>query len=138
MTTDPSSRLDQPVASGFQEGIYLEKKKRPVGTGDPAKTAEQRNFWATGHLSADSAMMFLLNDEFKPTGRRETFNLAVLTGPDWFFIAEGEKKYQWLRPHLDRLLENQPQPPAAPANPFELKKNPRPPAPPKKGGWWER
>ena len=103
--------------------------------------------------------MVLLDDEFKPTGIRETFSLKVLTGPNWFFIAEGEKKYQHLRPLLDRLLADQPQKPAAapaeaprnsegnwwegggsggpPANPFELKKAPKKPTP-KKGGWWDK
>ena len=66
----PAGRPDPPANLGFQEGLYLEKKKGSIGTGDTAKTAEYRTFWATGRLSAGSAAMFLLDDEFKPTGLR--------------------------------------------------------------------
>ena len=159
-----SERDDQPAPAApepgdkLQEGIYLEKKKSSIGTGGTAKAVEYRNFWATGSLEAGSAVMVLLDDNFNPTGLRETFSLKTLTGPDWYFITEGEKKYQRLRPQLDQIL-NPPEtkaetpPPAAaappkakwwegpapsgpPVNPFELKKPP-PKIPKKKGGWWE-
>ena len=155
MTSDPG---DQPVPMILQlkEGIYLEKKMSSIGTGSTAKTVEYRNFWATGSLEADFAVMILLDNEFKPTSLKETFSLEVLTGPNWFFIAEGEKKYQFLRPQLDQIMSPQPQsakaetpaapsspkwwegdvPAGPPANPFELKKTAKK-APPKKGGWWD-
>jgi hypothetical protein len=112
MTTDP---IDQPVPAspadpaGFQEGIYLENKKGSIGTGSTAKSAEYKNFWATASLKDDSAVMALLDSEFKPTAVLETFSLEVLTGPNWFFVTEGQKKYQQLRPILDRLLAAQAQ-----------------------------
>jgi hypothetical protein len=56
---------------------------------------------------------------------RETFPVAVVQGPGWHYIAEGEKRYNKLRPHLDRiLLATAPKPAEAPA---------------KAGGgnWWE-
>ncbi|MCL2029271.1 MAG: hypothetical protein FWG97_02500 [Deltaproteobacteria bacterium] len=148
---------DQPApdpGDKLKEGIYLEKKKSSIGTGGTAKAVEYRNFWATGSLEADSAVMVLLDDNFNPTSLRETFSLKTLAGPDWFFISEGEKKYQRLRSRLDQILkppETKAETPAAapskvkwwegsapsgpPANPFELKKPPK--IPKKKGGWWE-
>jgi hypothetical protein len=161
MTTDPDVQPAPPDQSGFREGIYLEHKKSTIGTGSTAKTAEYRTFWATGRIMADSAIMVLLDDGFQPTAVKETFPLETLTGPNWFFIVEGDKKYHRLRPYLDHLLEAPPQPakpadpPAKagggnkwweggssndpPANPFDLSKDKKQQAPtPKKGGWWEK
>jgi hypothetical protein len=161
MTTDPDGQPAPPDPDSFREGIYLEQKKSTIGTGSTAKTTEYRTFWATGRITAESAIMVLLDDAFKPTAIRETFPLETLTGPNWFFIAEGEKKYHQLRPVLDRLLEAPPQsaatpqpapakaatgnwwdggaPSGPPANPFELNKDKKQtPAAPKKGGWWEK
>lgn len=156
MTTDQSDQ------TGFKEGIYLETKKSSIGTGSTAKKTEYRNFWATGRLTADSAVMVLLDDKFNPTGLQETFSLETMTGANWFFVAEGEKKYHLLRPVLDRLLASPQAQPAAgpapaaapagpakwwegsspsggpPANPFELKKDPKKSDAPKKGGWWDK
>ncbi|MDR2725878.1 MAG: hypothetical protein LBC90_07475 [Candidatus Adiutrix sp.] len=160
MTTDPDGH-QVPPEGGFREGIYLEQKKSTIGTGSTAKTTEYRTFWATGRVMADSAVMILLDDGFKPTAIKETFPLETLTGPNWFFIAEGEKKYHHIRPLLDHLLEAPPvavakpaNPPAKaeaakwweggsssgpPANPFDLSKDKKQtPAPAKKGGWWEK
>jgi hypothetical protein len=163
MTTDPNdqalpggpSGLSGPP--GFREGIYLEKKKSSIGTGGTAKATEYRNFWATGSVTGDSVVMVLLDSEFKPTAVRETFHLEALVEPVWFFITEGDKKYQHIRPFLDRLLAAPPQetphhpaeaPPAPwwggaspggpPANPFELKKDPKKQQAVKKGGWWDK
>ena len=163
MTTDSNAR---PGPADFREGIYLEKKKGGIGTGGTAKTAEYRSFWATGRLTAGSAVMILLDDGFMPTAIVETFSLETLSGANWFYVAEGEKKYQQLRPSLDRLLAAQDQKAAAdsaaahahkaepapanwwggaapegpPANPFELKKDKKDKKMPqvKKGGWWEK
>ena len=161
MTTDPG---DRPVASepaGFREGIYLEEKRGSIGTASTAKTATYRNFWATGSLSADSAVMVLLDDSFKPTAIKETFTQEAMSGPNWFYIAEGEKKYQQIRPFLDRILASPSKAPAAapaeaapagggkwwdggsspggpPANPFELNKTKKSEPKVKKGGWWDK
>ena len=152
---------DQPAPAGFREGIYLEKKTSSIGTASTAKTAEYRNFWATGSLTAESAVMVLLDDGFKPTAIKETFSLKAMSQPNWFYIAEGEKKYQQLRPFLDRILaDQQPNPKASaeeakaqgggnwwdggsgpggpPANPFELKKTKKQAPQVKKGGWWDK
>jgi len=148
------------ATSAFQEGIYLQKRKSSIGTGGTAKTTEYRNFWATGSITDDSVIMVLLDDAFKPTTVRESFPLKDLTEPTWFFIAEGEKKYQFIRPLLARILAAPPKeasanpaPPAAaspapwwggnapsgpPANPFEIKKTPQKKPAPKKGGWWDK
>ena len=137
MTTDHD---DQPVQSGLLWGIYLEKKTGSIGTASTAKTAEYRNFWATGSLTADSVVMILLDDGFKPTAIRETFSLETIRGANWFYIAEGEKKYQQLRPVLDRIMASQAKAPAeaAPANPFELNKTKKQAPQVKKGGWWDK
>jgi hypothetical protein len=146
------------ASSVFLQGIYLQKRKSSIGTGGTAKTTEYRNFWATGSITGDSALMILLDDSFKPTTVRESFRLSDLTEPTWFFIAEGEKKYQFIRPLLDKILAAPPKeasaapapaeaapapwwgggaPSGPPANPFEIKKTPQRPAP-KKGGWWDK
>jgi len=154
----------QPIPSGpsappsFTEGIYLQKRKSSIGTGGTAKTTEYRNFWATGSITGDSVIMVLLDDAFKPTTVRESFPLKDLTEPTWFFIAEGEKKYQFIRPLLARILAAPPKeasapapaeaapapwwgggaPSGPPANPFEIKKTPQKKPTPKKGGWWDK
>jgi hypothetical protein len=162
MTTDLKDQPAPPGPGGFREGIYLESKKSSIGTGSTAKKAEYRHFWATASLNGDSAVMALLDDAFNPTPVVETFSLEALTGPNWLFVAEGEKKYIQLRPFLDRMLAAlakkraeaeaapaKPDKPAnwwgggapsgPPANPLELKKDPKKPAAPaKKGGWWEK
>jgi len=136
-------------------GIYLEEKKSTIGTGVTAKTSEYRTFWVTLVIEAATAVLVLLDDDFKPTGIKQTFKHEVILGDGWHFIAEGEKRYQRLRPHLDRMLAPpapkaaKPAPKAAanwwggesegPAkDPFALDKKPKKPAPAKKGGWWEK
>ena len=145
---------------GVRPGIYLEEKNSPIGTGATAKTTQYRNFWVTLKVLEKSAEMVLLDDDFRPTAIRQIFAHEVLLGTGWHYIAEGEKRYNRLRPYLDRMLA----PPAAPkaaaqpaaasgggkwweggsekpaANPFELDKSQSratKPAP-KKGGWWEK
>ncbi len=136
-------------------GIYLQEKKSTIGTGGTAKLTEYRTFWVTLRVEEAQVEMLLLDDDFKPTGIRETFAHGTISGPGWHFIAEGEKRYQRLRPHLDRLLAPKPQPaaakPAPAANrwwdggggeakdPFAIDK-PKTKAQPaaKKGGWWDK
>lgn len=144
--------------SPIKPGIYLEEKKSSIGTGGTAKIAEYRNFWVTLSLGSASVEMLLLDDDFRPTAIRETFSHEVLLGPGWHFIVEGEKRYQRLRPHLDKLLTPPPsraEPKAAapkaanwwgggeeqgePKDPFALDKSKKSAKPtPKKGGWWEK
>lgn len=110
----------------LKEGIYLEEKKSSIGTGGTAKLAEYRSFWATVSIGESSAVMLLLDDDFKPTPIREKFSLETLKGPGWHYIAEGEKRYQRLKPYLERLAA----PPAAPAQaPAAQAAAP--------GAWWE-
>ncbi len=162
---EPPSRAEDVDAAGLsgspvRPGIYLEEKKSSIGTGGTAKTTSYRTFWVTVTVGPDGAEMLLLDDDFKPTGIRETFSAEVLLGPGWHFIAEGEKRYQRLRPHLDRLLTPAaaPKPTAAqpaakpvnnwwsggesnapPKDPFARDpKTKTAPAPAKKGGWWEK
>ena len=158
-TEDPNGQATPTAPTAFLEGIYLQKRKSTIGTGGTAKTTEYRNFWATGSIAGDSVIMVLLDDAFKPTPVMETFPRVDMTEPTWFFIAEGIKKYQYIRPLLDRILAAPPQeahpkqepaaaspapwwggapPSGPPANPFELKKEPKKPAPAKKGGWWDK
>ena len=145
-------------SSAVKPGIYLEEKKSSIGTGGTAKIAEYRNFWVTLSISESLAVMVLLDDDFKPTGIKETFSLEIISGDGWHFIAEGEKRYQRLRPYLDRMLAP-PAPKAAPKapkasggnwwdggggggevkDPFARDKNQKKNAPaPKKGGWWDK
>lgn len=143
--------------NSVKPGIYLQEKKIIIGAGYTAKDAECRTFWATLRVEAASVEMLLLDDDFRPTALRETFTPEEVLGTGWHFIVEGEKRYQRLRPHLDRLLA----PPlpkaeakkAAPTanwwgggepegqtkDPFALDKNRKSAKlEPKKGGWWEK
>jgi hypothetical protein len=90
------------------EGIYLETKKNIIGTGSTAKVAEYRNFWATLKVEEALVEMILLDDSFHPTGIREKFTTEVLSGPNWLFVEQGEKKYRQLRPRLDSILSPSP------------------------------
>ena len=125
------------------EGIYLETKKNIIGTGSTAKVAEYRNFWATLRIVDDFIEMVLLDDVFGLTGIREKFAVEVLSGPNWLYVEQGEKKYRQLRPKLDNLLA----PPVSPARPAQAK--PGTPAAKrlgggvatpasKKTGWWSK
>jgi hypothetical protein len=167
MTTDSGAPQAAPAPGGFKEGIYLENKKGNIGTGGTAKKAEYRSFWATASVGEASALMILLDDAFKPTPIAETFSLSTLTEPTWVFVAEGEQRYQQLRPILDQMLaaythahdkhdkghhdhhheahgagkwwEGGSHPDGPPANPFELDKSKKAALPtPKKGGWWDK
>ncbi|MDR1921366.1 MAG: hypothetical protein LBS31_06440, partial [Candidatus Adiutrix sp.] len=91
-------------APAVRPGIYLEEKTGAIGVGGTAKTAQYRTFWVTLLISEANVEMLLLNDDFRPTAVRETFPVAVVQGPGWHYIAEGEKRYNKLRPHLDRIL----------------------------------
>lgn len=106
-------------------GIYLEEKNSSIGTGATAKTAEYRSFWATLCEQESCMVMVLLNDDFRPTGIKEKIPLEKLKGANWHYIAEGEKRYGLLRPHLDKMLAQ----PAAPAAPAEK--------PAAAGNWWD-
>lgn len=109
------------VERAIRAGIYLEEKKSTIGTGGTAKAAEYRTFWVTLSVTETKAVMILLDDDFKPTAIKETFALEVIAGPGWHYIAEGEKRYQRLRPYLNRMLT-----PAVPEQ-----------APQGSGNWWE-
>ncbi|MDR2946198.1 MAG: hypothetical protein LBV79_05580 [Candidatus Adiutrix sp.] len=144
------------AAGGVAPGIYLEEKKSSIGTGNTAKTAEYRSFWVTLDIRERDAEMLLLDDDFKPTGIRKSISLETLSGPGWHFIAEGEKRYQRLKPLLERLQAAAAPKPAAqaapksanwwdggggggePKDPFALDKKPKASSAPKKGGWWEK
>ncbi len=134
--SNPAGENVKEAAQGFQEGIYLEKKNSTIGTGSTAKTAEYRNFWVTIAITEHTAVMALLNDDFRPTPIKETFSLETLRGPQWFFVAEGQKRYDRLRPHLDRMFI---QPAQAASQPQPAPKGAAAPksSPAKKGGWWE-
>ena len=101
--------------TGIKPGIYLEEKKSTIGTAGTAKATEYRTFWVTLTVAEHSAVMVVLDDDFKPTGIKDTFTQDILQGPGWHFIAEGEKRYQRLRPLLDRMLAPPPKPAAATA-----------------------
>lgn len=110
----------------FLPGIYLEERNSSIGTGSTAKTAQYRNFWATLLIGEDCAVMVLLNDDFRPTAVKEKYTFEVLRGPQWHYIAEGQKRYALLRPHLDRMLA-----PAA-----QAAANNKPQEKPASGNWW--
>jgi hypothetical protein len=91
------------------EGIYLETKKNIIGTGSTAKVAEYRNFWATLKVSELVMEMVLLDDTFGLTGIREKFPTEVVSGPNWLYVEQGEKKYRQLKQKLEKMAA----PPAA-------------------------
>lgn len=121
----PPDNDSQNAACVVRLGIYLEEKKSTIGTGATAKTAEYRNFWVTLEVCGEKVVMILLDDDFKPTALKESFHQDVVNGPGWHYIAEGEKRYQRLRPHLDRILA----PPVPAAQESQ--------APASSGNWWE-
>jgi hypothetical protein len=86
------------------EGIYLETKKNIIGTGSTAKVAEYRNFWATLRISELVMEMVLLDDTFGLTGIKEKFPTEVVSGPNWLYVEQGEKKYRQLKQKLDQIL----------------------------------
>ncbi|MDR2349845.1 MAG: hypothetical protein LBF41_04355 [Deltaproteobacteria bacterium] len=134
----------------LREGIYLQTKKSTIGTGSTAKHTEYRNFWVTLSVGETHVDMILLDDAFSLTGIREKFALDELSGVNWLFVEQGEKKYAQLKPKLTNILN--PQPKKAPAPPAKPKANPAgvfgPPQPKttsaskstgvKKGSWWEK
>ncbi|MDR1045300.1 MAG: hypothetical protein LBP33_09310 [Candidatus Adiutrix sp.] len=151
----PEEQSPETVGGAVRPGIYLEEKKSSIGTGGTARMTEYRTFWVTLSIDEKSAVMVLLDDDFKPTAIRETFSREIILGDGWHFIAEGEKRYQRLRPHLDRLLAP-PRTPAAPQaapakgggnwwdgggevkDPFALDRKSKARPVPKKGGWWDK
>ncbi len=158
LNDDAQTDAAQAESSNLRPGIYLEEKKSTIGTGGTAKTTEYRTFWVTLRVGQTSVVMVLLDDDFKPTAISETFSLEAVSGEGWHYIAEGEKRYQRLRPYLERMLA--PPPPSKPApkakaaggnwwdgggesqapkDPFAIdKKQKRSSPPPKKGSWWEK
>jgi hypothetical protein len=128
-----------------REGIYLETKKSMIGTGNTAKVAEYRNFWVTLRIKETKVEMILLDDSFGLTGIRESFDHEVVSGTNWLFVEQGDKKYQQLKPRLDKILNPPPKKTPAPSGANEdaasvfSRKSVSPPAPrggSKKGGWW--
>ncbi|MDR2443256.1 MAG: hypothetical protein LBE31_07030 [Deltaproteobacteria bacterium] len=124
------------------EGIYLETKKSIIGTGSTAKAAEYRNFWVTLRIIEETVEMVLLDDSFSLTGIREKFPIEVLSGPNWLFVEQGEKKYRQLKPKLDSLLAPKPKPkPAAPKASSQSAFGGSKKAPAgsnQKKGWWSK
>ncbi|MDR3134469.1 MAG: hypothetical protein LBU69_00055 [Deltaproteobacteria bacterium] len=112
------------------EGIYLETKKNIIGTGSTAKVAEYRNFWATLRVTEMVMEMVLLDDTFGLTGIREKFPTEVVSGPNWLYVEQGEKKYRQLKQRLEQLAA----PPVAKQPP---KKSGGGAAGSKKG-WWSK
>ncbi|UQZ89772.1 hypothetical protein C4J81_11355 [Deltaproteobacteria bacterium Smac51] len=126
MTTSDAVSEAAVEEKSLKPGIYLEEKISTIGTGSTAKSAEYRTFWVTLTVSEKSAVMVLLNDDFRPTAIRETFSTEVLLGPSWHYIAEGEKRYSILRPHLDKMLA----PPATARSSAPAKSA-------SSGNWWD-
>ncbi|MDR3204747.1 MAG: hypothetical protein LBV23_08390 [Deltaproteobacteria bacterium] len=121
------------------EGIYLETKKNIIGTGSTAKVAEYRNFWATLRIGDQIVEMVLLDDSFGLTGIKEKFPVDVVSGPNWLFVEQGEKKYLQLKQKLDNMLS----PPKPKTNPqgSQAKKSGTSMSTcggSKKSGWWSK
>jgi hypothetical protein len=138
-------KLQEGMAEGkLREGIYLETKKSMIGTGSTAKVAEYRNFWVTLRIREAKVEMILLDDAFSLTGIKETFDHEVVSGANWLYVEQGEKKYQQLKPKLDKILNPPPKGgKPAPATSGEgaasvFNRKPAAPQPPgsKKNGWW--
>jgi hypothetical protein len=123
---DFSGDLEEDMAEDkLREGIYLQIKKSTIGTGSTAKHTEYRNFWATLRVEETHVEMILLDDAFTLTGIREKFAVEELSGCNWLFVEQGEKKYCQLKPKLSNILNPPPKAPK-PHAPFK-------PAPPKPG-----
>ncbi|MDR2300867.1 MAG: hypothetical protein LBF38_02345 [Deltaproteobacteria bacterium] len=115
------------------EGIYLETKKNIIGTGSTAKVAEYRNFWVTLKVSEVIMEMVLLDDNFGLTGIKEKFPTEVVSGPNWLYVEQGEKKYRQLKQKLDQMLA-----PPAPKAPVKKPSAAASSSNSKKGGWWTK
>ncbi|MDR2387734.1 MAG: hypothetical protein LBE80_09160 [Deltaproteobacteria bacterium] len=125
----PSEEAAEPVL--LPEGIYLETKKNIIGTGSTAKVAEYRNFWATLRVSELVMEMILLDDNFGLTGIKEKFPTEVVSGPNWLFVHQGEKRYAQIKQKLNSML-------AAAAAKQAAKKPAASASNSKKGGWWTK
>ncbi|MDR1050787.1 MAG: hypothetical protein LBP95_06855 [Deltaproteobacteria bacterium] len=135
--TDEKLAAEAPGApAGLSEGIYLETKKNIIGTGSTAKVAEYRNFWATLKVGGQVVEMVLLDDAFGLTGIREKFPVEVVSGSNWLYVEQGEKKYRQLRQKLDNLLA--PPKPAAPRSPLGSSGSKGGAGASKKTGWWSK
>ncbi|MDR1546584.1 MAG: hypothetical protein LBU12_07755 [Deltaproteobacteria bacterium] len=123
------------------EGIYLETKKSQIGTGNTARTAEYRNFWATLRVGEEFLEMVLLDDAFGLTGIKEKFSVEVVAGPNWLYVEQGEKKYRQLKPKLDDILappKPAPKPAAAKATRKTVFGATKVLGGSKKEGWWSK
>ena len=74
----------------------------------------------------DEVQCILLDNDFKPTGLRETIPVAVLNGERFTYIPQGEKRYRAILAQLaEAAAKKQTAPP--PAQPKPNRKKPLPP-----------
>ena len=131
----------------FREGIYLQQTKGNIGTGDTASKITYKNYYAVRQSGA-MLELFLLDDDYKPIGLRET------AGPGEFetrfqYQPELQDKYQAIAPTLGPPAappkpapKPKPQPKPAvqefkPAEAFAKPAKPGPEENQESGNWWE-
>jgi hypothetical protein len=85
----------------IKPGIYLERKKGIIGTGNTAKETEYRNFWMTLEQTGEIVHCVLLNSDFMLTTVTEDFSADRFEPPRFVYIEQGEKRYQLLKQQLE-------------------------------------
>ena len=75
-------------------GIYLEVKKGVIGTGHTAKSTEYRNLWMTLIVKEDEVVCAHLDNNFKPTGLKQSMTISEFTSGRFTYIPQGDKRYQ--------------------------------------------
>ncbi|MBW2052033.1 MAG: hypothetical protein JRI85_07295 [Deltaproteobacteria bacterium] len=88
----------------IQPGIYLEIKKGSIGTGHTAKDVEYKNFWILFSQEDGLALIYLLDNDFNPTGIRETISASEMKKRSFTYIPEGEKRYRNILKKFGRRL----------------------------------
>lgn len=122
------SNAEGTVMSEPKPGIYLETKKGKLGSGSTSQDTEYRNFWLAVFLGDNQAQLFLLDNDFKPTGFRDMISVSTLETEKYTYVPEGEKRYQLLLEKYGEKLTKPPQ---------EKQKSAAPAEPEKPRGWWE-
>ena len=116
--------------SSIKPGLYLEVKKGTIGEARTAQDVEYRNFWMTLSQEGGLVELLLLDNDFKPTGLKESRPVADFESGALTYIPQGEKRYQLL---LKKLTAKRPAPsPSKAPAPAPAKDAPQKPA-----GWWE-
>ena len=112
-------------------GIYLEVKKGVIGTGHTAKSTEYRNLWMTLIVKDDEVICAHLDNDFKPTGLKQSMTIAEFTSGRFTYIPQGDKRYQAMMNALKESAKKKMEQKKAQAASAPAKQEK------KKANWWD-